>query len=102
MVLIKPCRVVWTNIGLVMDDPTPEFEKTVEMAFAQLEPDRVFAGCKVANEASRIVVRIYSHSSKQRAVLPPPYEIYCFDPKLRTLSTVTSEETTRYRIPNYK
>lgn len=90
------------NKHSLMTEPSPELERQVEASYSRLEPDRLFQGCKVAEDEMGIVVRIYSQSRKRPGVLPPPYQIFRFDPATSILSTLTDEEAAPYRIRNYK
>jgi hypothetical protein len=85
-----------------MTDPSPELERQVEASYSRLEPERVFQGCKVAEDTRGIVVRIYSQSRQRPGVLPPPYRTFRFDADAGTLSALTDEEAAPYRIKNYK
>ena len=85
-----------------MTNPSPEFERRVEASYSRLKPERLFQGCKVAEDERGIIVRVYSQSRHRPAVLPPPYETYRFDAATSTLSRLTDEEAAPYRIRNYK
>ena len=85
-----------------MTEPTPEFEAKVRIAFAQIEPERTFCGCKVAVEEKQSFVRVYSRSERQKALMPGPYQVYRFDLAAGLLSEPSKEESLRYAIPNYK
>jgi hypothetical protein len=75
---------------------------SVEESYSRLEPQRVFQGCKIAEDERYIVVRIYSQSRVRPMVMPPPYRIYRFDPATGSLTPLTAGESTPYTIQNYK
>jgi len=85
-----------------MTDPSPELEQHVRASFAQIEPERVFRGCKVAEQAGAVIVRIYSHAKRFTNLMPTPYQVYRFNPPKGTLSALSREEAAPYVIPNYK
>ena len=85
-----------------MHEPTPELLHQVKASYSQLEPTRVFQGCKVAEDERGIVVRVYSQSRKSPGVMPPPYRVFRFDSTTGTLVPLTDEEAAPYWIKNYK
>jgi len=85
-----------------MTDPSPELERIVEESYSRLEPKRVFRGCKVAEDESGIVVRIYSQSREHPPMWPTPFRIFRFDSATGALKALPAEEAARYKIENYK
>ena len=90
------------EMEIQMTEPTSDLRRKVEASYSQLEPTRVFQGCKVAQDEKGIVVRVYSQPRKRPGVLPMPYRIFRFDPASGTLSPLTDEEAAPYWIKNYK
>jgi hypothetical protein len=85
-----------------MSDPTPEFEETVRLAFARVEPSRVFRGCKVASEGPEMIVRVYSHCTGWEKLIPTPYQVFRFDSASGVLTPPSKEQAVRYSVSNYK
>ena len=85
-----------------MNEPTPELRQQVEVSYSQLEPARLFQGCKVAEDERGILVRIYSQSRKPPRVMPPPYRVFRFESTTGTLIPLTDEEAAPYWIKSYK
>lgn len=85
-----------------MNEPSPELQERVRTIFAQRESERVFRGCKVAEDGGTLVVRIYSHQARFQNVIPTPYHIFRFDPASDGLSLLSAEEAAPFTIANYK
>ena len=85
-----------------MTNPSTDFESIVRVAFAKIEPDRSFLGCKIAIEGDSVFVRIYSASESQKPLMPPPYQLFIFDSVSGLLTRANDEDSKRFEILNYK
>lgn len=85
-----------------MTNPSPALLQRVSLRFAQQYPQRLFRGCKVADVAGGIVVRIYSHDARHPILMPIPYQVFRFDTDSGDLSLLSDEEAAPFAIPNYK
>ncbi|MFO1482554.1 MAG: hypothetical protein U1F71_04235 [Verrucomicrobiaceae bacterium] len=85
-----------------MNEPSAELQERVRASFTQREPERVFRGCKVAEDGATLIVRIYSYRAQFPNIMPTPYQVYRFDPASDALTLLSAEEAAPYTIANYK
>lgn len=85
-----------------MENAPPDLDSQVRSAYDRVEPGRFVTSCKFVARGPYLIVRISSHAYQGEPLLPPPYQIFRFDPTTGDLSSPSKDEIAEFKILNYK